>query len=158
MLPENIELQVVTPERHVLQKTVKSVEIPGKEGYLGVLPGHAPLITELGIGVLTYRNESETRYLTVIDGYAEVLPDRVIVLAEISERAEEIDVPRTRAALDRAKAEVAKTNAGDPEWERAELGAAASLGAPAGGVEERAPRARTSTRGSRSCCRIGCTR
>jgi F-type H+-transporting ATPase subunit epsilon len=119
MLPEHIELEVVTPERHVLQKTVKSVEIPGKEGYLGVLPGHAPLITELGIGVLTYRNESETRYLTVIDGYAEVLPDRVIVLAEISERAEEIDVPRTRAALDRAKEEVAKKSAGDPEWDRA---------------------------------------
>jgi F-type H+-transporting ATPase subunit epsilon len=121
MLPESIELEVVTPERHVLQKTVKSVEIPGKEGYLGVLPGHAPLITELGIGVLTYRSDSETRYLTVIDGYAEVLPDRVIVLAELSERAEEIDVARTRAALDRAKAEVAKTDAREPEWDRASL-------------------------------------
>jgi len=119
MLPENIELQVVTPERHVLQETVKSVEIPGKEGYLGVLPGHAPLITELGIGILSYRSNSHTRYLTVIDGYAEVLPDRVIVLAEISERAEEIDVSRTRAALDRAKAEVARTNVSDPAWERA---------------------------------------
>jgi F-type H+-transporting ATPase subunit epsilon len=121
MLPENIELQVVTPERHVLQETVKSVEIPGKEGYLGVLPGHAPLITELGIGILSYRSNSDTRYLTVVDGYAEVLPDRVIVLAEISERAEEIDVSRTRAALDRAKAEVARTNVSDPEWERASL-------------------------------------
>src|ERR1700690_3865048 len=119
MLPESIELEVVTPERHVLQQTVKSVEIPGKEGYLGVLPGHAPLITELGIGVLTYRSDSETRYLTVIDGYAEVLPDRVIVLAEISERAVEIDVPRTRAALDRAKAEVAKADVRDGEWDRA---------------------------------------
>jgi F-type H+-transporting ATPase subunit epsilon len=119
MLPENIELQVVTPERHVLQETVKSVEIPGKEGYLGVLPGHAPLITELGIGILTYRKNGDTRYLTVIDGYAEVLPDRVIVLAEISERAEEIDVSRTRAALDRAKAEVEKTSVTDPQWERA---------------------------------------
>ena len=121
MLPENIELQVVTPERHVLQETVKSVEIPGKEGYLGVLPGHAPLITELGIGVLSYRSDGNTRYLTVIDGYAEVLPDRVIVLAEISERAEEIDVSRTRAALDRAKTEVASTNVSDPQWERASL-------------------------------------
>lgn len=118
---ENIELQVVTPERHVLQETVNSVEIPGKEGYLGVLPGHAPLITELGIGILTYRSNAATRYLTVIDGYAEVLPDRVIVLAEISERAEEIDVSRTRAALDRAKAEVARTSVTDPEWERATL-------------------------------------
>lgn len=119
MPPENIELQVVTPERHVLQESVQSVEIPGKEGYLGVLPGHAPLITELGIGVLSYKSAGDTRYLTIIEGYAEVLPDRVIVLAEISERAEEIDVSRTRAALDRAKQEVARTNASDPQWDRA---------------------------------------
>jgi F-type H+-transporting ATPase subunit epsilon len=139
MLPESIELEVVTPERHVLQQTVKSVEIPGKEGYLGILPGHAPLITELGIGVLSYRSDSETRYLTVIDGYAEVLPDRVIVLAELSERAEEIDVPRTKAALERAKAEVAKTDARDADWDRASfalkraivrLQAASKTGAP----------------------------
>ena len=121
MLPDTIELQVVTPERHVLQKAVRSVEIPGKEGYLGVLPGHAPLITELGIGVLTYRSDSETRYLSVVDGYAEVLPDRVIVLAEVSERGEEIDVARTRSALERAKSEVAKTDAKDAEWNRANL-------------------------------------
>lgn len=121
MLPDSIELQVVTPERHVLQKTVKSVEIPGKEGYLGVLPGHAPLITELGIGILTYRSDTETRYLAVVDGYAEVLPDRVIVLAEVSERGEEIDVPRTRAALERARAEVTKTDAKDSEWSRSNL-------------------------------------
>src|SRR6202044_1794108 len=102
-LPEAIELQIVTPERHVLQETVKAVEIPGKEGYLGILPGHAPLITELGIGVLMYRSDTETRYLSIVDGYAEVLPDRVIVLAEVSEPGEEIDVTRTRAAADRAK-------------------------------------------------------
>lgn len=139
MLPENIELQVVTPERHVLQENVKSVEIPGKEGYLGVLPGHAPLITELGIGLLSYKSDADTRYLTIIEGYAEVLPDRVIVLAEISERAEEIDVSRTRAALDRAKEKVASTNASDPEWDRANFAlqralvrmqAAAKTGAP----------------------------
>jgi F-type H+-transporting ATPase subunit epsilon len=127
MLPESIELEVVTPERHVLQQTVKSVEIPGKEGYLGVLPGHAPLITELGIGVLSYKADSDTHYLTIVDGYAEVLPDRVIVLAEVSEKAEEIDVTRTRAALDRAKAEVEKTPASDPEWERASLALARAL-------------------------------
>src|SRR5579863_3441417 len=121
MLPENIELQVVTPERHVLQENVQAVEIPGKEGYLGVLPGHAPLITELGIGILAYRKESETRYLTIIHGYAEVLPDRVIVLAEISERSEEIDPERSRAAHDRARAELAKAGAGTPEWEREKL-------------------------------------
>ncbi|MFZ0980801.1 MAG: F0F1 ATP synthase subunit epsilon [Candidatus Acidiferrales bacterium] len=115
-LPDAIELQVVTPQRHVLQETVQAIEIPGKEGYLGVLPGHAPLITELGIGILAYRKSGETRYVTVIHGYAEVLPDRVIVLAEISERAEEIDVARARAAHERAQAELAKTSAGSPDW------------------------------------------
>lgn len=119
MLPETIELQVVTPERHVLQESVHALEVPGKEGYLGILPGHAPLITELGIGILTYRKESETRYLTVIHGYAEVLPDRVIILAEVSERAEEIDIARTRLARERAEAALARAVSGDADWQRA---------------------------------------
>jgi F-type H+-transporting ATPase subunit epsilon len=121
MLPENIELEIVTPERHLLHDTVQWVEIPGKEGYLGVLPGHAPLITELGIGVLNYRKGGEKRFLTIIDGYAEVLPDRVIVLAEVSERAEEINVVRSREAAEKAKAEIAKTSTGNEEWQRASL-------------------------------------
>jgi F-type H+-transporting ATPase subunit epsilon len=120
-LPEAIELQIVTPERHVLQETVQSVEIPGKEGYLGVLPGHAPLLTELGVGILAYRKGSENRFLTVIGGYAEVLPDRVIVLAEISEKAEEIDVARSKAAHDRAQAELAKHGVADDEYDREKL-------------------------------------
>jgi F-type H+-transporting ATPase subunit epsilon len=144
MLPEAIELQIVTPERHVLQETVQSVEIPGKEGYLGVLPGHAPLITELGVGILAYRKGSENHFLTVINGYAEVLPDRVIVLAEISERAEEIDAERSRAAHDRAQAELAKAGMGSDEWQREKLAldralirmqAVARTGATAGGAQ-----------------------
>jgi F-type H+-transporting ATPase subunit epsilon len=144
MLPESIELQIVTPERHVLQETVQSVEIPGKEGYLGVLPGHAPLITELGVGILAYRKGSENRFLTVINGYAEVLPDRVIVLAEISERAEEIDVGRSRAAHDRAQAELARAGVGSEEWQREKLAldralvrmqAAGRIGAMSGGAQ-----------------------
>jgi F-type H+-transporting ATPase subunit epsilon len=145
MLPEAIELQIVTPERHVLQETVQSVEIPGKEGYLGVLPGHAPLITELGVGILGYRKGSENHFLTVINGYAEVLPDRVIVLAEISEKAEEIDMERTRAAHDRAQAELAKAGMGSDEWQRERLAldralvrmqaAARATGAMAGGAQ-----------------------
>jgi F-type H+-transporting ATPase subunit epsilon len=121
MPPEAIELQIVTPQRHVLQATVQSVEIPGKEGYLGVLPGHAPLITELGVGILAYREGTENHFLTVINGYAEVLPDRVIVLAEISEKAEEIDVERSRAAQNRAQAELAKAGVGSDEWQREKL-------------------------------------
>jgi len=121
MANDAIELQIVTPERHVLQETVESVEVPGKEGYLGILPGHAPLITELGIGILSYRKGAETRFLTVIDGYAEVLPHRAIVLADVAERAEEIDVERTRRARERAQAELARAGAGNEEWQRAEL-------------------------------------
>ena len=119
MLPENIELEVVTPERHLLHDSVQWVEIPGKEGYLGILPGHAPLITELGVGVLNYRKGGETRFLSIVEGYAEVLPDRVIVLAEISERAEEINVERSREAAERARTEISKTATGNEEWKRA---------------------------------------
>jgi F-type H+-transporting ATPase subunit epsilon len=121
MLPEAIELQVVTPERHVLSEDVLSLEMPGKDGYLGILPGHAPLITELGIGTLTYHKGAETRYLAVINGFAEVLPDRVIVLAERAERAEEIDVARSRVALEKAQAELAKPGETEAGWQEATL-------------------------------------
>lgn len=120
MLPEKIELEVVTPERHVLDEMVESIEMPGKDGYLGILPGHAPLLTELGVGILTYHKGAEVRKLTVVNGYAEVLPDRVIVLAEASERAEEIDMRRARAAAERAQGELTKA-ASSPEtdWKKA---------------------------------------
>jgi F-type H+-transporting ATPase subunit epsilon len=144
MLPETIELEVVTPERHVLTETVQSLEMPGKEGYLGILPGHAPLITELGVGILTYHKGSETRYLTVINGYAEVLPDRVIILAELSERAEEIDVARVRSALERAQARIAQASSAEVDWQRASFALeramirlqAASKGGVAAGTQE----------------------
>ncbi len=121
MLPEHINLEIVTPARQVLRETVESVELPGKEGYLGILPGHAPLLTELGIGELTYRKGGETRHLTVIEGFAEVLPERVIVLAEVSERAEEIDLQRAMTAAERARAELAKPGSLESDWRRASL-------------------------------------
>ena len=120
MLPEKIELEVVTPERFVLDQKVESIEMPGKDGYLGILPGHAPLLTELGVGILTYQKGAEVRRLTVVNGYAEVLPDRVIVLAEVSECAEEIDVQRARTAAERAQSELAKaTGAPETDWQSA---------------------------------------
>jgi F-type H+-transporting ATPase subunit epsilon len=114
-----IELQVVTPERHVLSEDIDSVEMPGKNGYLGILPRHAPLLTEMGIGILTYRKGSESRSLTIMGGYAEVLPNRVIVLAEAAERVEEIDVTRAQAALDRAKTNMPGANATEADWDAA---------------------------------------
>jgi F-type H+-transporting ATPase subunit epsilon len=119
MLPENIQLRVVTPEREVLETAVDFVELPGSSGYLGVLPGHAPLITELGVGHLNYRRGPDNRFLSVLLGYAEVLPDRVIVLAEIAERPEEIDVERAHRARDRAQAFLAKAGAPGVDWARA---------------------------------------
>ena len=120
MLPEKIELEVATPERSVLDEKVESIEMPGRDGYLGILPGHAPLLTELGVGILTYQKGAEVRRLTVVNGYAEVLPDRVIVLAEVSERAEEIDVQRARTAAERAQSELAKaTGAPETDWQSA---------------------------------------
>jgi F-type H+-transporting ATPase subunit epsilon len=122
MLPEKIELEVVTPQRLVLHEDVKSLEVPAKDGYIGILPGHAPLISELGIGMLTYRTNGTAHFLTVMNGYVEVLPDRVIVLAEISERAAEIDVERSRAAKQRAEELLGKAaSSPDIDWERAEL-------------------------------------
>jgi F-type H+-transporting ATPase subunit epsilon len=104
----------------LLHQDVKSVEVPGRDGYLGILPGHAPLITELGIGILTYRTNGEPHFLTVMNGYAEVLPDRVIILAEVSELAAEIDVERSRAALERAQGQLAKSASPDVDWQRAQ--------------------------------------
>ncbi len=112
----------MTPERHILSEDVDSLEMPGKDGYLGILPGHAPLITELGVGILTYHKGGETRYLTVMYGFAEVLPDRVIVLAEVSERAEEIDVARAAAALERAKSETPKAGSTEADWDQSQCG------------------------------------
>lgn len=111
MPPENIELEIVTPEKHMLDERVDYVELPGKEGYMGVLPGHAPLLSELGMGTLFYRKAGREEYFAALGGFVEVLPGRVIVLADACERAAEIDVERARASLDRAKSELAKGSA-----------------------------------------------
>ena len=116
-----IQLEVVTPARRVLSEQVDSVEIPGKDGYLGVLPGHAPLITELGIGALSYVQSGQTHYLTVIEGFAEVLSERVIVLAEASEKSDEIDRARAEAAAQRAHERLAKSAASDVDYRRASV-------------------------------------
>src|SRR4029434_8030184 len=108
MLPDAIQLVIVTPERQILKETVSELTMPGADGYLGVLPGHAPLITELGIGELTYRTTGgRTDILAVMRGFAEVLPERVAVLAETAERAEDIDVKRAQEALQRAQERIA---------------------------------------------------
>jgi F-type H+-transporting ATPase subunit epsilon len=118
-LPEAIELIIVTPQRLLLREKVASVQLPGASGELGILPGHAPLITELGNGELSYKpSGGEPVVLAVLSGFAEVLPERVTVLAETAERPEEIDVDRAKQALERAEKRLASTDA-DVDWDRA---------------------------------------
>ena len=117
-MPDSLQLVVVTPERQLLSEAVSEAQLPGADGYLGVLPGHAPLITELGIGELTYKTSNgQSGLLAIIRGFAEVLPDRISVLAELAERAEDIDLNRAQEALKRAQERLAK--GGEIDWERA---------------------------------------
>ena len=118
MAGDSIQLVVVTPVNQLLSDAVTEVQLPGADGYLGVLPGHAPLITELGIGELTYKTANgQTGQLAIIRGFAEVLPERVAVLAETAERPDDIDVNRAQQALKRAQELIAK--GGDIDWDRA---------------------------------------
>jgi F-type H+-transporting ATPase subunit epsilon len=120
MLPESLELVIVTPTRQLLRSRAVEVTLPGANGYLGILPGHAPLMTELGIGELTYRGTTPSEPILVIRGFAEVLPDRVTILAETAEFAAEIDLARAEAAKARAEKHLAS---GDPniDWDRASV-------------------------------------
>jgi F-type H+-transporting ATPase subunit epsilon len=120
-MADSIQLVVVTPERQILKETVSEVTMPGADGYLGVLPGHAPLITELGVGELAYRTSGgQNGLLAVIRGFAEVLPDRVSVLAATAEFAEDIDLTRAQEALKRAQERIAKGGE-NIDWDRATL-------------------------------------
>jgi F-type H+-transporting ATPase subunit epsilon len=102
-LADTFQLEIVTPEKKVVETAAEEVQIPGKNGYLGILPGHAPLITELSVGKITFRENSTEQKLAVAWGFAEVLPNKVTILAETAERPSEINVERARQAKERAE-------------------------------------------------------
>ena len=110
-MSDTFQLEIVTPEKKVVDTAASEVQIPGKNGYLGVLPGHAPLITELAVGEITFRSGAEEQRLAVAWGFAEVLPDKVTILTETAERPSEIDVERARQAKQRAEQ---RLTSGDP--------------------------------------------
>jgi F-type H+-transporting ATPase subunit epsilon len=124
-LPTTIALEIVTPDRSLVREDVDEVELPGSEGYFGVLPGHTPLLSMLKVGELWYRIGQEKRYLAVAGGFVEVLPDRVTVLAQVGERAEDIDVARAEAAKRRAEERLA--NPMDVDLDRARFALARAL-------------------------------
>src|SRR3954454_2907769 len=119
-LPQYLNLQIVSGERSLVNEQVDEVEIPGSEGYFGVLPGHTPMLASLAAGELWYRKGQERTYLAIVFGFAEVLPDRVTILARLAERAEDIDVERAEAARRRAEERLAHAK-GDVDYERARL-------------------------------------
>jgi F-type H+-transporting ATPase subunit epsilon len=102
-LPACIQLEVVTPEGLLLREDVDDVVVPGEDGLFGVRPGHTPFFTTLGMGAIVYRRGSQTHSLTCFAGFCEVLPDRVSILAQIGERAEDIDSKRAAHAMERAQ-------------------------------------------------------
>ena len=124
-LPTSIELQIVTPDKLLVREQVDEVEIPGTEGYFGVLPGHTPMLASLSVGEMWYRKGQEKTYLSLAYGFAEVLPDRVTILAQLAERAEDIDVARAEEAKRRAEARLVQAN--DIDYERARTALVKSL-------------------------------
>jgi len=120
VIPNSLALEIVTPDRSIVSQQVDEVELPGADGYFGVLPGHTPLLSSLQVGELWYRTGEEKHYLAVAFGFAEVLPDRVTVLAQIAERAQDIDIARAESAKNRAEERVARPQA-EMDFERARV-------------------------------------
>jgi F-type H+-transporting ATPase subunit epsilon len=119
-LPTHLTLEIVTPVRPLIREQVDEVIVPAADGYLGVLPGHTPLLAMLDIGQLSYRKGQETFYLLVAFGFAEILPDRVTILAQTAEKAEEIDLKRAETARDRAQERLARPTM-EMDFERARI-------------------------------------
>jgi len=120
-IPTSLRLEFVTPERALAQEHVDEVELPGETGYFGVLPGHAPLLTALQPGEMWYRKGHDTFRAFVAGGFAEVVPDRVSILAQVAERAEDIDIERAEAARRRAESELAARPTTDIDFEKARI-------------------------------------
>ena len=125
-LPTHLTLELVTPERAVVRESVDEIQIPGAEGYLGVLPGHTPLLVGLDVGELWFRQGDQTSYVSVAFGFAEILPDRVTILAQIAERAEDIDMARAQESERRARERLG-TSVANIDFERARISLMKSL-------------------------------
>ena len=119
-IPAHLQLQIVSADRLLVNEQVDEVQIPGADGYLGILPGHTPLLATLQVGTLWYRQGQEKHYLAIAFGFAEVQPDRVTILAQIAEKADEIDVARAEAAKKRAEERLSKPTT-DMDFERARI-------------------------------------
>lgn len=118
-MAQQLQLEVVTPERRVVAESVDSVTVPGLGGQLGILPGHTPLISQLQTGVLSYPKEGKTLHLHVSGGFVEVRDDRVSVLAEVAEWPEEIDAARARLAREHVERQLSAWTGTEEDFEKA---------------------------------------
>src|SRR5437868_654928 len=118
-MADRLQLEVVTPERRVLSESVNAVTVPGRGGEMGILPGHAPMISELQTGVLSYNEDGTTFQLHVSGGFVEVNDDRVAVLAEIAEKPEEIDAARARLAREHTEKQLSSWSGTEEDFEKA---------------------------------------
>jgi len=125
-LPQHLQLHIVSADRSLVNETVDEVEIPGVDGYFGVLPGHTPLLAVLQVGELWYRQGQEKHYLSIAFGFAEIQPDCVTILAQIAEKADEIDLARAEAAKKRAEERLVRATV-DMDAERARIALLKSL-------------------------------
>jgi len=125
-LPTKLQLQIVSADRSLVNETVDEVEIPGADGYFGVLPGHTPLLALLGAGELWYRQGQDKTFFAIAFGFAEVQPERVTILAQIAEKADEIDIARAEAAKKRAEQRLVQSTV-DMDAERARIALMKSL-------------------------------
>jgi F-type H+-transporting ATPase subunit epsilon len=119
-LPEHIHLEIVTPEKQLFSGEVDSVTVPSTKGYLGILPGHAPLLAELGIGEISYKMGEQTEYLFCSWGFVEVLPERVVILAQEAEAVSDIDIKRAEEAKSRAEKRLSSKDP-NTDFSRAQL-------------------------------------
>ncbi len=118
-LPTALQLEVVTPDRAVVHDTIEEVSTPGKQGYLGILPGHAPLLSQLQTGELSYKKSGRTYYLAIEGGFLEVLPGRVTILTPTAERSQEVDPERAERARQRSEERLQRYNDPEIDFERA---------------------------------------
>src|ERR1700686_3682888 len=118
-MADQLQLEVVTPERRVLSEPVNSVTVPGRGGEMQILPGHAALISELQAGVLSYTEDGSSAQLHVSGGFVEVNDDRIAVLAEVAERPEEIDADRARLAREHTEKQLSSSSGSQTDFEKA---------------------------------------
>ena len=126
-MADRLALEVATPTRLAVAEAVDEVVLPGVNGYFGVLPGHAPFLSTLGVGELTYRVGRDERHLAVAGGFAEIRNDKVIVLADTAELPEEIDRERAERARERAERRLAGRSPDDVDYARAAAALARAL-------------------------------